>query len=64
MLPLTVSRLKPAIEQLATFSAQSDANQQAAEPALSALLNITSLPPAGSSACGTTAWSTARPFRK
>ena len=40
VLPLLVTRLKPAIEQLATFSAQSDANRQAAEPALSALLNM------------------------
>ncbi len=39
VLPLTVARLKPAIEQLATFSAQSDANRQAAEPVLSGLLN-------------------------
>jgi len=39
VLPLMVTRLKPAIEQLATFSAQNDANRKAAEPALSALLN-------------------------
>ena len=38
-LPLTVARLKPAIEQLATFSVQNDANRQAAEPVLSGLLN-------------------------
>jgi hypothetical protein len=39
VLPLEVTRLKPVIEQLATFSAQNDANRQAAEPTLSALLN-------------------------
>jgi Peptidase S46 len=39
VLPLEVNRLHSAIEQLATFSAQNDANKQAAEPALSALLN-------------------------
>jgi hypothetical protein len=39
VLPLMVTRLKPAIEQLAAFSAQNDANRKAAEPALSALLN-------------------------
>jgi len=39
VLPLTVARLKPAIEQIATFSAQSDANRQAAESTLTALLN-------------------------
>lgn len=39
VLPLQVTRLKPVIEQLATFSAQNDANRQAAEPTLSALLN-------------------------
>ncbi len=39
VLPLLVTRLKPAIDQLATFSAQSDANRVAADPALSALIN-------------------------
>jgi hypothetical protein len=39
VLPLQVTRLKSAIEDLATFSAKSDANRQAAEPALSGLLN-------------------------
>jgi hypothetical protein len=38
VLPLLVTRLKPVIDQLATFSAQSDANRVAADPALSALL--------------------------
>jgi hypothetical protein len=38
-LPLEVTRLHSAIEELATFSAQNDANRQAAEPALSALLS-------------------------
>ncbi len=36
---LMVSRLRPLIDQLATFSAQNDANKAAAEPALAALLN-------------------------
>ncbi len=39
VLPLLVTRLKPVIDQLATFSAQSDANRVAADPALSALVN-------------------------
>ena len=38
-LPLEVTRLHSAIEQLATFSAQNDADRLAAEPALSALLS-------------------------
>ena len=38
-LPLLVTRLKPVIDQLAAFSAQSDANRIAADPALSALLS-------------------------
>ena len=37
-LPLTISRLRPLIEQIATFSGQSDANRKAAEQALTALL--------------------------
>jgi hypothetical protein len=39
VLPLTVTRLRAVIEPLAAFSAQNDANRQAAEPTLSALLN-------------------------
>jgi hypothetical protein len=39
VLPLMVTRLHNVIDQLATFSAQSDANRQAAEPTLTALLN-------------------------
>ncbi len=39
VLPTTVTRLYAVIEQLANFSAQNDANRQAAEPALSSLLN-------------------------
>lgn len=38
VLPLQVTRLKPVIDQLAAFSAQSDANRTAADPALNALL--------------------------
>ena len=37
-LPLTISRLRPLIEQLATLSAQNEANRKAAESTLAALL--------------------------